>query len=105
MSDTPAFLTGSHAYGTPTDKSDVDLVVCASQETIDRLMDLVGVPSDYGTGSGTLRIEDLNLILVSPELYEAWRRGTELLVAQAPVTRERAVEVISAFLKAAIDGK
>ena len=105
MSDilTPAFLTGSHAYGTPTEKSDIDLVVLASQETIAKLEELLGIDSDYGDGVGNLLIGKLNLILVGPELYEAWDKGTQLLIGQAPVTRKRAVEVLTAFRRA-IDG-
>ena len=43
-----------------------------------------------------MRFGKLNLIVCTePLIYQAWKDGTEKLIAEKPVTRERAVEVIS----------
>lgn len=101
--NTPAFLTGSHAYGTPTADSDVDLVVrvtdaatladlllCAEVATAakDKPASAVGLPQS------SYRFGRLNIILCHTDRqYADWRDGTALLIASRPVTRDRAVEV------------
>ena len=65
-----AFLTGSQIYGTPTEKSDIDLVVLMDDEDRMTLHSLVGdseevVPArqdfnGYGVGSLNLKFGRLN---------------------------------------------
>ena len=96
-------LTGSRAYGTPRPDSDVDLVVLVDRPTQAAMLKLFP-PEDYDEAayadcSGrTIRVGDLNLIMVTTEAeLEVWRRGTEALKAEAPVTRARAVQVFESL--------
>ena len=86
-SDRPAFLTGSRAYGLPRPDSDWDVVIYGTksiEEVLRGLADGTGFP---------LKIGKLNLIVAkTPRQYDAWRRGTDELRREAPVTRARAVE-------------
>jgi hypothetical protein len=95
-----AFLTGSQVYGTPTEKSDIDLVVLLSDD--DRLMlaELVAEQvsektyGNYGVGSLSLRFGNLNLIVAKDsDEFTNWAYGTKVLRRQSPVSRERAVEL------------
>jgi len=95
-----AFLTGSRRYGTPTDKSDIDLVVLTSASTIlDLLKFTENVKEDacdnYGAGTAQLKFGKLNLILVSETCdFDIWLNGTRQLAGKAkkkPVTRKQAV--------------
>ncbi len=100
-----AFITGSHAYGTPNKDSDIDLVVLV--ESDDTIYDLLkgdegGANTDeYETSLGApLRFGKLNLICcVEERKYEIWRKGTEQLKAIAPVTREQAVELFQKLIR------
>lgn len=93
-----AFITGSHAYGIPTEESDVDLVMLVEPETLHLLVALFGDPgtqedlalyNDLPTAQ--LRVGKLNLIVsTTVRHYRQWLRGTKALKAQAPVTREQA---------------
>lgn len=102
-----AFLTGSHAYGTPTEDSDVDLVVLCSEadaNILRRLADNAGkfleipvgdkvavLPND---GCYALRFGKLNLLACfTQSAYSAWSEGTEELVTERPVPRQEAVRV------------
>jgi hypothetical protein len=92
-----AFLTGSYAYGTPHEDSDIDLVVLISQDDLNRLasFDLDSYYSRYGKtpDSHYGRFGNLNLLCVTTELeYNIWLDGTKELVAKRPVTRDEAVE-------------
>lgn len=74
-----AFLTGSRVYGSPTPKSDVDLVVRVDQVTKDAIHRLSDNPSprDNGWLEGPVRFGKLNLILcVTDEEYAVWKVGT-----------------------------
>jgi predicted nucleotidyltransferase len=90
-----SFITGSRAYGTPTAKSDVDLVILVTQADLELLRSMCDsddkdrekdVPSDGGptvhgpAGSASLRFGRMNLIVVSdPVAFEIWREGTRAL--------------------------
>jgi hypothetical protein len=65
-STTPAFITGSQAYGTATPRSDIDLVCFVSEETKQQIIELAGgVPIRFG---------DLNLILETDVAqFAAWK--------------------------------
>lgn len=101
-----AFITGSHAYGTPTKESDIDLVVLLSDKDYDKLTGIVEDTKDaswdgpeLGYDSTSLRFGSLNIIcLTDNKAYVAWRDGTIQLKKEAPVTRERAIEVLSGLL-------
>ena len=93
-------LTGSHAYGTPHEASDIDLVLlldnpyddCDIYRLLRAYNEKFNGENDY---PGTIRYGMLNLILCeNPETFDIWVRATNLLKEFAPVTREQAVYVI-----------
>lgn len=92
-----AFVTGSHAYGTPRPDSDIDLVVLVSPEDMARLvkMDPDSTADRYGVmASSYLRFGKLNLLAVDNMTdYLVWLHGTLELIARKPVTRDEAVAV------------
>ena len=68
-----AFITGSHAYGRPNSKSDIDLVVFADQSAAKKLREL----SD---SVKTVRFGNLNIILCfSENEFNAWKTTTDRL--------------------------
>lgn len=85
--DRAAFITGSHAYGSPNESSDIDLVVWAVGET----------RATLEAGGYPVRFGKLNLILISDEdQWDIWRLGTQALVKlskarKSPVSRDEAV--------------
>ena len=92
-----AFITGSHAYGLPNERSDVDLVVMIDYDDARRLADLPGAECTgkdrYGVP--TIRFGNLNLICCcDDDKYHAWREGTRELISKAPVSREDAVRTL-----------
>ena len=101
------FLTGSHAYGTPHEKSDVDVVVLLTDEDQCKLAALAdevcGDQSSADDDSAcSMRFGRINLICVADrDEYEAWRTATEDLKSRSPVRRKEAVERIQAALQAA----
>lgn len=87
-----AILTGSQVYGTPTESSDIDMVVLVSRETLELLSSLLNddekMPKKGNMNSDgelemtqlTARFGRLNLIAVTREEdWDAWRRGTDRL--------------------------
>lgn len=89
-----AFITGSRVYGTPTRYSDTDLVVRLNEWDAQQLIKGIGADEAYGEGTAHVRLGDVDLLLCTTDAaYEVWRRGTEQLCAERPVTRERAVAV------------
>lgn len=92
--NTTSFLTGSRVYGTPTDESDIDLVVRMNDGDIEDLKMLCGEDlHEYGGEHCSLHFGTLNLIICADDMrFESWRKGTEELIRRAPVTREEAVE-------------
>jgi hypothetical protein len=94
-----SFITGSYAYGTPTKKSDIDLVVLMDGDWMERIRgfaDTCDTKKEYyfagGNVSYSLRFGKLNLIAVSDEAeFAAWQYGTAVLKRKKPVTREQAV--------------
>ena len=90
------FITGSRAYGIPTEDSDIDLVLPPNTNT-EFKKTLVGfsddreIPVKYGR---------LNLILTNElKQWELWLQATNELIAMKPVTREFAVEYITKLFK------
>lgn len=94
MSDLNSFLTGSQVYGTPTEKSDVDMVVLVSEKDRNILL----ANSDKGTSK--IVFGKLNLIILSKdnpaevEQFLLWKKGTEDLIARRPVTRDFAINYL-----------
>lgn len=96
-----AFITGSHAYGAPTDASDVDLVLRVDPETRTKLVQIFEPEgAEYGDNVLQFKVADvLNLILcVTDAQYEAWRAGTAGLIAMKPVTRDQAIAVLKPLI-------
>ena len=102
-----AFVTGSFAYGNPTVDSDIDLVVLIDKKDAGHLLNMADAPTTKEEAYGTdvdcqMRFGKLNIIgCYEPKVFDAWKRGTEQLVAVRPVTRERAKGVLSVLVNAA----
>ena len=89
-----AFITGSRAYGTPNEESDIDLVVFCSPDDAAKLWDLRGE-------SQTVRYGRLNLVVFSDtdsgrRNYARWKAVTDELREKAPVSRDEAVAAFQA---------
>lgn len=104
-----AFITGSHAYGKPTENSDVDLVVFMSTEwDANKIKRYFGDPQT--THGGPVRAGNLNLILCDTEAeWSIWRYGTDILIRRSleegrPVDTEEATELFDS-LRAAVNIK
>jgi predicted nucleotidyltransferase len=95
------FLSGSRAYGTPREDSDVDVVMLVNH----RLGSMLCAMSDEGP---SCRFGKLNLVLFGADsdegvyLFHDWRKTTEELILRKPVTRDEAIE---AFQKAGFKSK
>ncbi len=88
-----AFITGSYAYGTPHEESDIDLVICMDGGTIDS--ENLWYLSE---SSNTCRFGKLNLIILAPDRFEDWKKvNDELMERGYDVPRE---EAVAAFQKA-----
>lgn len=86
---TPAVLTGSQVYGVPNSESDIDVVIEVAGEVYGDLL-------QYSDHPRLLRYGKLNLILTwSREGRRLWAKGTQLLLSEAPVTRDRAVAMFN----------
>lgn len=92
LNPTPAFVTGSHIYGSPKPESDVDLVVLCSQKTKEKLLELSG-------GKYPIRFGNLNIIAAgSEEEYKAWYKAKTKCVEFSrdkgrPLTKEESIIV------------
>ena len=90
------FVTGSHAYGTPRNDSDLDLVVMLTPGDLKVLQDRApgAEMTDYPPSQieTSLRYGTLNLICCTTlEKWETWKRGTWELKKEAPVSHGTAV--------------
>lgn len=76
-----AFIVGSRSYGTPTDKSDIDLVIYCDRETqliLDQHTE--GTASPFHKQVRQLRFGKLNVIAcTTEEQWAAWKLGNERL--------------------------
>lgn len=94
-------FTGSRRYGTPRPDSDFDWVLYLTAAGIKELRPLAESDSNpEGQNHGVfgidtaLRFGPVNALCVTTDdQWRAWSDGTERLAAEAPVTRDRAVEV------------
>lgn len=83
------FLTGSHAYGTPSEDSDIDMVVWAEDAQLRALLEGCGYPIRFGK---------LNIIICDNETdWLIWQKGTEALKRVAPVDRDKAVAFLQSL--------
>lgn len=88
-----AFLTGSRAYGTPTEKSDIDIGVLVDQQVFNILTAYseeqhLGYPSN----KQVIRFGKLNIIaFTEKDRYEKWKKVNNELIEQQPVSRINAV--------------
>lgn len=93
-----SFVTGSHAYGTPNENSDIDLVVFVDPNDTFKLIEHADSNNGCSNGSGgpddvSLRFGKLNLIvLADEEKFHLWKEATDALIGLRPVSRERAVD-------------
>jgi predicted nucleotidyltransferase len=85
-----AFLTGSRAYGTPREDSDVDVVILVSPEAENVLLGL-------GASGNGIRFGQLNLIICTEaSRFDRWAEVTSQLVSRRPVSREDAIAEFNA---------
>lgn len=95
------FLTGSQVYGTPSDKSDTDLVIFVDHSTYVMLRAAADpdpkMDAKYGgelpPNSVPLRFGKLNLLVCTcPIAFAVWKKATEELeFVGHPVTRDDAI--------------
>jgi len=102
-----SFITGSQRYGTPTDKSDIDLVVYVDQGTELLLRDHNEneneneIKYNFGSRYAPVRFGKLNLILITDKTeFKIWKRCSKDLENKKPVLREEAVRFIQMHLQA-----
>lgn len=105
------FVTGSRAYGTPREDSDVDLVAFMSPSEIKGVFDLADKHDNIEEYEGgglhySLVFGRLNLLCITdPVQYDLWKRGTEELKAirdkEGPVSRNFAVKFMDNLWAAA----
>ncbi|MDE1971298.1 MAG: nucleotidyltransferase domain-containing protein [Patescibacteria group bacterium] len=96
-----AFLTGSYAYGTPTDVSDIDIVLYLSNEQLSNFEKVFPV-TKINDGRYMSRAGILNFIIcLDHRDYNSWKTVTDSLISQKPVTRKYAIEN---FNKAGLTG-
>lgn len=106
VNDLKSFVTGSHAYGVPNSKSDIDLVVMVSKEDLALLKDIAdeGFRSDgmYESAmeSACLRFGRMNLLVCTDlGLFGVWKRGTKELKAKSKKGRVSRDEAVRHFHK------
>lgn len=93
-----AFLTGSHAYGTPRPDSDIDL--CVLMDNINDLELLLQHSADRGSTGDGLEFGKLNIIAhTNKQAFGAWKAATAELVARKPVTRAEAIKCIKSHME------
>ena len=91
-----AFMTGSHIYGTPTEDSDVDLVILMLPGDGLDFANLFQAEIERGKNNypgAQFTQGKLNIILCTDiEQFEIWEQGTRELQGRRPVAREEAKE-------------
>lgn len=103
-----SYITGSRAYGTPTEESDYDLVIAVTTEEANLI-------SQAGTSPNacypSTHFGKLNLIIFRSDVpedmlrYYRWKQAHDTLMLEKPVTRERAVEVHKSLKTSEFDFK
>lgn len=83
-----AFLTGSRVYGTPTEDSDIDLVIYCESSTKEKLIEL----SD--SGKMPCMFGKLNIIFATNESqYSAWKEACQECKELSPLPKETAFKI------------
>lgn len=91
LKDVKVLVAGSHAYGTPKEGSDIDLVVLVSEEDL-KILKESQPEAPTSEQFTSLRFGNLNLICcTSLPQFAAWVDGTRQLKEKAPVSRDTAV--------------
>lgn len=97
-----AFITGSYTYGTPNEKSDIDLVVFCSVDDQDILGEVAEI-GKLGYSGPSFMFGQLNLIVCTDQdLYNIWETGTRILKRKKdksgkPISREEACKLFDAL--------
>jgi len=96
-----AFITGSRAYGTPREDSDLDLAILVSEKDLKQLETIADKEPDKKpryddpTYGNSLRFGQLNLVcMLDSDEYEHWKEITQKLIEIKPVTRKEAIDAI-----------
>lgn len=95
-------LTGSHAYGKPSSKSDIDLVMLLTPTELALFKKVADENSEYETlvidQEAALKFGNLNIIAVTdPVAFAVWQKGTAELRQKWPHhkrTRDEAVRLL-----------
>ena len=96
---TEAFVTGSHAYGTPHDASDFDLVILCDKETKAALQTAAN-----GEAKGQIRFGKLQILAFTSEpVFNSWKEVTDELIKVKPVTRDTAVKCFKLRMAAVLE--
>ncbi len=99
------FVTGSRAYGTPREDSDLDIVLPVSVEDYVKIFTLAN-PTTPIDEYAPVRFGNLNFILINIDQekgrteYESFVQAYQELMPMKPVTREYAKEVHLKWRKA-----
>ena len=90
-----AFVTGSRAYGTPSNDSDTDLVIRVSYEDFIKLAEAAGRCDEFTVSvPHSLQFGKLNVIaLTSDEEYNKWKAAYDICKSKAPCSREKAIKI------------
>lgn len=92
-----SYITGSRAYGTPREDSDIDLVIAVNEHDY-RLLWAFADKDQKRLDYGKLNLVAFNLDLPEESArFERWLKVHESLVARKPVTKD---EAIAAFREA-----
>lgn len=87
-----AYITGSRAYGTPRDNSDIDLVIACRTDDISTLWEFTEA-NDGRCAYGLLNLVVFNLDKPDEvKRYESWKAAHDRLVARSPVTKDDAIK-------------
>ncbi len=90
------FITGSRAYGSPSENSDLDIVIRCDRFVAAVVESLIGkCSSDYDHESVSVQCGKINLHLCTTDReYDRWKLGTRSCEVVAPVDRETAKKLM-----------
>lgn len=90
------FITGSRAYGSPSEDSDLDIVIRCDRYIAAVVESLIGrSTSDYDHESVSVQCGQVNLHLCTTDReYDRWKLGTRSCEVVAPVDRETAKKLL-----------
>lgn len=93
------FLTGSRVYGAPRPDSDADLAILVDEETRQKLCEIFPEHEKYGSCRAmSIKVGKLDLVVFADAReFRAWKKATEWLTEEKPVSKYRAMQVIHAL--------